>query len=428
MGSLIKKIIAVICLITMAYLSQPKVIHVYHDKATTPALLQMINFINQSENDLKIVKWIRFHNHIKNKEKYKNTFFTNNWNAVFQKISSYKEKYKRIKIVVHYNIHHDYFFHRLKKEFENDIKIVHIYEDSSYYLYWTSRRDWILKEKTNYKQTLYISNDMQKLCSPLSDSKPHPRCNDIKQFQNEIRTIPVDFYNIKKKLSESDKKTLFELAGFDYLKYKKMLQLDKPTAIYVLGSAYGKPYEALQLVALKNLCSNTPNYQWFYKPHPNGNHIPTEKILSHLCPNIKPLDAYIPYELLILADLKPNKVAGMSSSLFFNQQPNDILAYIERDEKDVYLPTLKKLKLLTDDKIYSFEKNKTELKKLNIIRVEKPFSHAYWLVKINNTYCKMTQNKCGEIIEETDTSKTIQLDNGYILKLKYKKDYIWEEI
>lgn len=55
-----KKIIAVFCLVSLAFLSQPKVIHIYHDKASTPALLQMVNFIEQADSDLKIISWDRF--------------------------------------------------------------------------------------------------------------------------------------------------------------------------------------------------------------------------------------------------------------------------------------------------------------------------------------------------------------------------------
>ncbi len=421
--TLIKKLTAIICLILMASLSQPKVIHVYHDKASTPALLQMINYINQKESDIKIVTWDRFHAHIK--DKFKNTFFINNLDEIFTKIDSLKQKYKRITLVIHYNIHHPFLFDDLYSKFEKDIKVVHIYEDASTYMWWQTNADWLLLKQDKFKKNLHMWGDIKKLCT---EPNPLSRCEAIRAIQNHVRIVPVDFHQLKKTLSEKDKKIIFQLAGFDYSKYKDMLS-KKPNGIYVLGVALEHPFEASQLAALKDVCQSTPNYTWFYKPHPNYAYIPTQKVLTHYCPNIKQLDTYIPFELLILGNLSPNKVAGASSSLFANQQKEIILSYIQRGENDIYIDILNKANILQQNQIYTFEKIKQKFKELDIIRIENSWPHSYWLIRTNDsTVCKMTENLCGNIIEETDTAKTIQFYNGYLLKINHKKEYIWEEI
>ena len=71
-----------------------------------------------------------------------------------------------------------------------------------------------------------------------------------------------------KKLSIADKKAIFKLAGFDFEKYRQLLS-NKPNGIYILGIALNLTLESAQLTALSDVCQLTPDFQWFYKPHPN---------------------------------------------------------------------------------------------------------------------------------------------------------------
>ena len=70
------------------YTPPPKT-HVYYDPATSPALLQMVDFIHQDEQDIKFIFWKRFDRYIKNKEKYPNTYFINNWELFFKKLQDH---------------------------------------------------------------------------------------------------------------------------------------------------------------------------------------------------------------------------------------------------------------------------------------------------------------------------------------------------
>ena len=425
MSPIKEKIIAVFCLVSLAFLSEPKVVHVYHDKASTPALLQMINFIEQPENDLKIVAWNRYHKHIQGKENFKNTLFTTNWDEIFETLTEYKKKHNRLKIIVHYNIHHDYFYKNIYEKFKENLKVVHIYEDASMYMWRDPSRDSLLQKEDGIKKNLYMWGDPNVLCS---GDNPLERCHAIDWIKSEIRTVPVNFYELQKKLSASDKKAIFKLAGFDFEKYKNLLS-KKPNGIYVLGVAVNLPLEGAQLAALKDVCQMTPDFQWYYKPHPNRLYIPTEQVLNHYCPNIKPLDPHIPFELLIIGGLKPTKVAGMSSSLFANLKQQDILSYINRGENDEYVPSLKKAGLLTEKSNYTYNKTLSRLKNLEVFRVAKKWPYSYWIVKINDSkLCIMHQNQCGYYIKNTPTEKTIKWDNGNVTQLKHKNDFQWVEI
>ncbi len=425
MSPIKEKIIAAFCLVSLAFLSEPKVVHVYHDKASTPALLQMVNFIEQPENDLKIVAWTRYHNHIQGKENFKNTLFTTNWDEVFEKLSEYKKKYNRLKIILHYNIYHDYFYQKIYEEFKENLKIVHIYEDASMYMWRDPTRDNLLTKEDGIKKNLYMWGDPKDLCS---GDDPLDRCPAIDWIKSEIRTIPINFHDLQKKLSIADKKAVFKLAGFDFEKYRQLLS-NKPNGIYILGIALNLALESAQLTALSDVCQLTPDFQWFYKPHPNKLFIPTKTVLDTLCPNIQPLDAHIPFELLIIGGLKPTKVAGMSSSLFANLESKDILAYIQRGKNDVYLPSLKKAGILSKNRTYSQEKTLKKLNEMGTFRVTKEWPYSYWMIKIDDTKsCVMHYDQCGQIIQNSPTEKIIKWDNGNVTKLKHKKDYEWIEV
>ena len=66
-------------------------------------------------------------------------------------------------------------------------------------------------------------------------------------------------------------------------------------------------------------------------------------------------DAYvfprnIPLEILIVAGLEPDYLLGFSSTTFFAFQPKTILYYLTI-KGDKNLPTLKKLNILSDEKV-----------------------------------------------------------------------------
>ena len=213
------------------------------------------------------------------------------------------------------------------------------------------------------------------------------------------------------------------LAGVDLKKYQKLLK-GKKTGIYLLGFISGTNLESFQLVALKDICKAYKDTTWFYKPHPTHFKTPTHKVLTHLCPNIKPLNHQIPFEFLILSGLAPQYVAGIGSSTFANIKPENILFYIQRGYVDSYTNTLKKAKILPEKgKVITPEQSIKKIMKLNMFFV----NTSGWFIKIDNEYCKMTQNECYTIVDDTPTTKTFKNNKNQLVKTKHIASYNWSK-
>lgn len=177
-------------------------------------------------------------------------------------------------------------------------------------------------------------------------------------------------------------------------------------------------------MALKGLCKAYKDTTWFYKPHPTHFKTPTHKVLTHLCPNIKPLNHQIPFEFLILSGLAPQYVAGIGSSTFANLNPENILFYIQRGYVDSYTNTLKKAKILPENgKVITPEQSIKKIMKLNMFFV----NTSGWFIKIDNEYCKMTQNECYTIVDDTPTTKTFKNNKNQLVKTKHIESYNWSK-
>lgn len=402
------------------YTPAPK-IHVYYDPATSPALLQMVDFIHQDEQDIKFIFWKRFDRYIKNKEKYPNTYFINNWDLFFKKLQEISKANPKSKIILHHNLHHDYFFNHFIDVFpENKILESHAYEDASNYMWWSQRKDYIFFNYPKINHKLHMWGDIKKLCSTKD---PHPQCERIKKLDDLIKIIPVDFYALKNNLAPDDLEKVAVLAGVDLKKYQKLLK-GKKTGLYLLGFIAGTNLESFQLVALKDLCKAYKDTTWFYKPHPSYIKTPTHKVLNHLCPNIKKLDHQLPFEFLILADLAPQYVAGIGSSTFANLNPENILFYIQRGSTDTYINTLKKAEILPKNgKVITPEQSIKKIMKLNMFFV----NTSGWFIKIDNEYCKMMQNECYTIVDDTPTTKTFKNNKNQLVKTKHIESYNWSQ-
>ncbi len=386
--------------------SQTKNIHVYLDPATTPALLQMIDYIRQDENDIKIIAWERYYPHIQNQESYKNTFFFPNNNLIYSILSYIKEQEKNINIHLHFNLEHLRVYKDIfNTPIQESIKSIHIYEDASAHLLQTKRKDWVF-DTTPYQKYLYYWGDMKKLCPKDSQIV---RCPIVSNILKQVTPVNIDFNKIGSTLTTDEKEKIFKLAGFDYQKIKNQLQ-NKNAFIYILGTDWKKPNIATQLSGLKRLC--TRERDWFFKYHPNKHYQPTHTVLNHLCPNIQQIDAHIPFELLLITGLKPKGVAGFSSSLFFNINSKDILMYIPR-ENDLYLPVLEQAKLINKRNTLSLEQQDINLKQSGIYKLQLNDDTILWTWKKDpQTMCYILENECFKILNETEKQISIQLPNN----------------
>ncbi len=186
-------------------IQEPKTIHVYMDSASTPALLQMVDFIRQPEEDFKIVIWDRYHSYIKYKEKYKNTVFLDLQEVDEQKndlalkkypqnpiplliyLDEILEKELNAKIVIHFNGHHDRLYRALlnTSHISEKVSDVHVYEDASAHIFRERGKDYIFQD--NIKKYFYYWGDVDKLCTGSDALKGCPFVQEI--LKKRIRLI-----------------------------------------------------------------------------------------------------------------------------------------------------------------------------------------------------------------------------------------------
>lgn len=417
MKKLLFKILIILSCLFFAHTTTLR-IHVYYDKATAPSLLQMIHLIKQPQKDYKIVLWERFYKHMKNKQNYPNTLFPSNWDNLFKTVDKLIKEHPNAKIVLHHNLHHEYFFNAFIKRYPKQLILEsHAYEDASGYVYWSKGRNYIFYNNPDINHILHLWGDVEKLCEKNELSN----CNEVKKLVQNVKIEPIDYEKIAKTLTQEEIEKIADLTGIDLKKLKQQLG-DKKNGIYVLGCVAGTNIDVLQLTALKDVCTQTKDISWYYKPHPSLRKTPSEKVLNSLCPNIKPIDAHLPFELLILTRLQPTYVAGIGSSLFFNLNGQNILKYIQRWNLDFYIPTLKKAGILiSDEQLITLEQAKQKFNELNFIYLE----NNGWFIKVENEYCRMHSNECYKIISDNNQEKTVQNNKGEHLKSTFLKDYIW---
>ncbi len=421
------KIFIIVCFLFACYYTREHIVHIYFDKASNPTLIQMVDFVKRKDTDIKIVHWERINAHIKNKQDYKNVFFTKNEHSISSIVKALKLHLFNVKVVIHLNMHQDYFLNRFVEDHgKRIIKEIHLYEDSPGYFWETSRVDYLLDSFWNIKKIIHLWGASEKLCETPNSLA---RCNKVKEIMKRVTVEPVDFYEMEKRLSLDEKKKIFNLVGYDYDDLSKLF-LNKKTVVYTLGCNVYKSYKATQIVVLKRLCQNSvyKNYNWFYKNHPTGYCRVPDRTLKALCPNIKALDAHVPFEVLILGGLAPTKIAGSGSGIFFSFKKDDVLAYVARENKDPYLSKLKKVGILTDKEVYTISDAEKMFEELNIFSIKEIEGYQRYLLQTDEkTVLDMFGSETGEIIEATLTQKIIKFKTR-IVTIVPEDDYRWNII
>ena len=426
-------IILMVCFAVFHLSNKRQQLHIYLDPATTPALLQMVDFIHQPTEDFKIVSWNRFDHHIKNKDHFKNTFFIPvNKNYISEdsyflfQIKELLKKNPNTDIHLHFNLTHPnaYYFlldHTLIKD---KIKSIHIYEDASGHIFRDENISFFPKSP-NPKPFFYHWGNPNKICAPDLSSDSCKNFNAIKLYTTPIQ---IDFKKLAKSLSESDKKKIFDLAGFDYEKTHKLLNQKNPH-FYILGYNWRRSFYGAQLSALKEICNSkgNKNITWFYKNHPNNQFVPTHRTLQHLCPNIEPIDSHIPFELLLISGFKNIQVSGFSSSLFFNHEKESISNYMMR-ENDPYIQILIKAKSLKEEQIWDIPKQKEALEKSDIFELVDDVKNnkSKWYLKTDEqTLLNIFNDKTIKILNQTPTHLSVEYSDKTEI---YQKDEFYRYI
>ncbi len=386
---------------------QKKEIHIFFEThATAPALSQIIEFSKLPKETKKIIGWSRFPNRgqVFDLDEYntveipvvKNQPFANLINLTTTVLDEISET-PSAAIVIHASFDKVATSVKPLLSFipKQRIKAIHLYEDGyGDVLKWN---DAVSNETTLFMDTL--KQETAELLEPenkniwlirnvfglryfypvtyhflkASQFKNIKRLQSIFTKFNDLNLVETNFYTLAQTLTPEQKKIVFKLSGFDYEKYKNLM-LNKKSIMFVTGFHFGfKPYMDAEIKVLSLLkenklenfkLENPQDYVWFFKPHPAYDEIYKEEVIKKTFPDIIEIPSEVPFEVFILAGLKPTLTAGFSSSLFFSLNKEDILFYAKRPKyntspmamlDDHYLAALSTDGIVSNEQVIFYE-------------------------------------------------------------------------
>ncbi|MBQ9738267.1 MAG: hypothetical protein IJV75_01985, partial [Alphaproteobacteria bacterium] len=322
---------------------KPK-IHIYLDYATTPALLQMTDFIKQPQRDKKFIFWRRFPNLTERvnladynavqidlpQSEGKNKIC---YNIVENSIQTIYEQNPDTDYIIHSNLWwNELLIPILRIIPKEHIKHLHIYEDGVSNIV-HSRKHLTITIQPDYD----YASDLQHILNNQKEYSHHydltfhtlypttyyfgfvdyaKNNEDFYLFMNFISTATIQEINyekIAKKISEKQKKQIFALVGFEIDDYKKQIE-NKPVDFFLLRGAFSSIDE--QIKTVPTLFKNDKNRVLVLKEHPNLNNRIIAKKIQEKLSNAVIFPKHIPFEVLILADLMPDTVSGYTTSVF----------------------------------------------------------------------------------------------------------------
>lgn len=362
-------------------------VHVFFEPyATNPAFSQMIEFARLPKETPKIIAWHRFPNR-------KNVLDLNEYNAreidipsvegawkhstrkVFAEVYKIYSANPKTRFVFYTNLTHQNillapFLDALPKE---NIEHIHLYEDGYGELF--KRSQVYSPEKCSYKPdkvlqmpAAFAGKIPWETIFNISIHKHYPATYHL-MHSNKLSQEPklaaltawlkdadidnIDFESLRDLMSEEQKQVVYKLAGFDYDKFYPLMK-DQTTIVYTFGFLFkNRVLEKAEFNLLTTLREKPPfNSQtdkpitWFYKLHPSFSAKNRTADMKNLFPDMIEIPAQIPFEVLILAGLKPTLTAGYGSSLYYSLTPKDVLVYVKRKGHDSYLKFLLEKQLI----------------------------------------------------------------------------------
>ena len=355
------------------YCLRPRKIHIFIDYATTPTLLQMIEFIKLPKEDIKFVSWDRYRHYLPIMKKIQSnvtewTFnepHEQNMPFIQNELKKITNRFVNPQFYLYFNYKHvGWEGHMILKSLPLEkVKALHLYEDGTGTFLRTYNRissDTIIRSIQDYVQRNQITSARLIFLNQWLNILPYlyPTYLHVMVGHNTVSVpanvtlVSVNFAKLKKRLSVTEKKKLFKLLNFQPLIYKKRLG-KKKMGIY-LYDGFNKSYRAKAISTLKQDLLKMNNVVWFSKQHPRV--AGTQEDTKGFIP-IK--ETFIPLEAFLLSNLPIEYIAGEGSSAFYSVPPEMIVGYVPNPERH-YTQHLLKLKILTPDKIYDWHKPKKE--------------------------------------------------------------------
>ncbi|MGN1063109.1 MAG: hypothetical protein ACI4QM_02165 [Alphaproteobacteria bacterium] len=370
-------------------------IHVFLETyATNPALTHMVEFAKLPKKTPKIISWHRFpkrrdvldledFNTVEIDIPAQEGMYSYSTNIVLEQIQKIAEADTNTVFVLHSNFSHTPitlfpFLRALPKE---RIKHIHLYEDGYgellkrprvYYNTNNMPKDQIIK---NIQEAIFSKGEWSDMyilrlhyvypvTYHLMGAEFFDSQENLSPVTAPLKTMSiqnVNFDTFKKTLTDEQKQIVMKLAGFDYNLYEPLIK-NKKTIMFTMGFYFNNDVlHKAELNFLKKLKSNeldvlknAEDYTWFYKPHPSYSTRDLSAKMAESFPDMIEVMPQIPYEIFILADLKPTKTVGFGSSLYYSLMADDVLAYIRRVQ-DTYLDFLLKAGKLRPEQIFNLK-------------------------------------------------------------------------
>ena len=346
----------------MNYTGRP--IHVFYDGlATQPAFMGMIDLVQLPKEDIKVFAWHRFPNRsalmdlkelnaIEVPVVYAEGHGLANVSPVLEKLKEVMTENPTSPVVVWTNannIHYffDMFFPMIEKK---RVKHIHLYEDGVGELFTHEKR---------FREFSYSAEDIQDMNDYWFNPGQRKRFpedgryllhhlfpvtyhffginraqNDpeLKHFFKKMQGALFaenNFEELKNKLSSTEKQNLYRLVGFDEKKYRQIFKENK--VIVFVGGHYqnrGHLIDHAEVSYIKDLKKKYPDYAFLLKPHPSFDAFDKTKYVLDNIPGVEVINAQLPYEIFHIAGLKPTKIAGRTSSIFYSVSNDMIDSFI----------------------------------------------------------------------------------------------------
>lgn len=339
-------------------------IHLFYDGlATQPAFLGMIDMLQLPKNEIKVFAWHRFTkrsaltdlskiNAVEVDVVGREGYGLANVTPFLEKVKELMKQYPNSPLIIWTNSNNiNYFFDVFFREINKDkIKHIHLYEDGLGILF-TKQNDFerftfssddieLIKEywfgdgkdvqfPSNGKYLLHHLFPVTYHFFGLKQAYKMPIYQSFFDQMFGALFEDIDFNALKKRLTRQQKEMLYQLVGFDNKKYQKIFKKQK-TFMYVSGYYLNHLHHVhhAEISYLKHLMKKYPDYYFLFKPHPSFDAFDKSLYMKENFASLEVLNAQMPYEIFVLADLNPDKIAGKTSSLFYTLKSEQVEGYI----------------------------------------------------------------------------------------------------
>ncbi len=353
-----------------------KPIHIFYENiATQPALLGMIQMVQLPKDEIKVFYWHRFPNR-------KNFIDLKTMSAIEiqteAEIKKILDDNQKSPIVLYLNIRNETFLKNLLTYIPlNRIKKLNLYNDGSGEI--LTKKDEFLKIKIQksdvdeVRKNLYDPTKNLLLKDNLLLHQIIPtsyyfigvdKAKKDKDYDSFFKNMQladikdISFEDIGHILTDEQKKLLYQFVDFDINFYQQIYQ-DAPVFMFLMAN-YRRNFSMYnaELLYIKELMKKYPHYHFVLKTNFAESSYNRNQLIKKMFPKAVIVNKKIPYELFIISGLKPQKIAGGASSLFFILDAKLIEGYILWCD---YLPAYRKYLNLPKEKEISFDKLMPEI-------------------------------------------------------------------